>query len=318
MTSTWHDVSTLDLVHLQGARSLFRKWIFSSGTGLVRPALGHAQTMFLVGVMAFWESLASFHVNQNLATVDYLWDVWDSQSCAEIEGCRSHPLTGISTPLFIHLAQVGTLSRQMHLLDKLGHLSGTPIHEGEMYHSLLGQARNIEFSVRSFVVSSADQIQDTGDAFTPPTHLETIGKVYQLSILLEVYRLFPDLLCLDGSRPQGYFRHILVTLAINILTLLATIAHTSRTKAIQVLPLTLAGSALQADPERLVDVPLLPLTCQDPSQGIMSLSSQDTNSVGHAKQIVEGVWMRADINPQQTFVSWMDVMMEENLSTFFG
>lgn len=190
------------------------------------------------------------------------------------------------------------------------------------------------------MVLSADQIQDTGDALTPPSHLQTIGKVYQLSILLEVYRLFPDLLSLEGSRPQGNFRHILVTLAINVLTFLATIPHTSRTKAIQIFPLIIAGSALQADPERPVDVPLFPLTCQDPSQGIMLLFSHGESinywrsvviqrikdlhdyvgldSVGHAKQIVEGVWMRADISSQQTFVGWMDVMIEENLSTFFG
>lgn len=65
-------------------------------------------------------------------------------------------------------------------------------------------------------------------------------------MLLEIYRSFPDLLCSNGSLPEDYIRHLLVTLAINVLALLATIAQASRTKAIQILPLIIAGGAYVA------------------------------------------------------------------------
>jgi hypothetical protein len=42
------------------------------------------------------------------------------------------------------------------------------------------------------------------------------------------------------------------------------------------------------------------------------------DSVDHAKRILEGVWIRADTLRPQDMISWMDVMMEEKLSTFFG
>ena len=47
------------------------------------------------------------------------------------------------------------------------------------------------------------------------------------------------------------------------------------------------------------------------------------NSVVYAKRIVQGVWMRADSISSRGIeacfpVSWLDVMREERLQTFFG
>jgi hypothetical protein len=172
-----------------------------------------------------------------------------------------------------------------------------------------------------------------------------MAQVYQLTILLELYRLFPELLVwTDYGGPSGFAspdrKDVLVTLAINILTLLVSIADTSRTKAIQILPYLIAGSALQGSPELQSNRSVLPLNIEDPRTGIMSLSSNVTtiqywrsitlekisglhayvglDSVDHARRIVEGVWIRADTLRPQEMVSWIDVMTEEKLSTFFG
>ncbi|RMJ21071.1 hypothetical protein PHISP_08057 [Aspergillus sp. HF37] len=172
-----------------------------------------------------------------------------------------------------------------------------------------------------------------------------MDQVYQLTILLELYRLFPELLV--STNPQGEWditppaiKHVFATLAISMLTLLASIADTSRTKAVQILPLLIAGSALQGSAESLLNTSVSPLNIRCLETGIMSLSSNSAiihywrsitldkitglhayvglDSVDYAKRIVEGVWGRADTLRPQDMVSWMDVMEEENLFTFFG
>ncbi|KAL3444829.1 fungal-specific transcription factor domain-containing protein [Aspergillus insuetus] len=342
LTSTWHNVSSLDLFHLKGARALFRKYLVDTNSQLISPDHNHPEAMFLVGVMAFWESLASFHMDQPVTAVDYLWDACTNMS----DPLYPNPLTGFSTPLFIHLAKVGTLSRHLRLLKSLSSLSDTHTQREDMYSSLVVQARSIEIAVRSFVTAPPSQSPDTGDAVTPAGHLETMAQVYQLTILLELYRLFPELLVwTDHGGPSSFTssdrKDVLVTLAINILTLLVSIADTSRTKAIQILPFLIAGSALQGSPpEFLSDGPVLPLALEDSRTAVMSLSSNSTtiqywrsitldkisglhayvglDSVDHARLIVEGVWIRADTLRPQEMVSWIDVMTDEKLSTFFG
>ncbi|KAL3484943.1 fungal-specific transcription factor domain-containing protein [Aspergillus germanicus] len=341
LTSTWHNVSSLDLFHLKGARALFRKYLVDTNAQFIGPDRNHPQAMFLVGVMAFWESLASFHLDQPVTVVDYLWDACTNMS----DPLYPNPLTGFSTPLFIHLAKVGTLSRHLRLLKSLSSLSDSDTQREDMYSSLFVQARSLEIAVRSFVPAPSDKSPGTGDAFTPASHLQTMAQVYQLTILLELYRLFPELLIwTDYGAPSSFTssdrKDVLVTLAINILTLLVSIADTSRTKAIQILPYLIAGSALQGSPELQSNRSVLPLNIEDPRTGIMSLSSNVTtiqywrsitlekisglhayvglDSVDHARRIVEGVWIRADTLRPQEMVSWIDVMTDEKLSTFFG
>ncbi|GLB05682.1 hypothetical protein AtubIFM57258_000971 [Aspergillus tubingensis] len=248
------------------------------------------------------------------------------------------------------MAQVGTLSRQLRLVDRLCSLTGPDKYKGEMYLSLLDKAKEIEKCVRAYAVLPVDEISATGDDLTPSSHLHTMGLVYQLSILLELYRLFPELLRssddqINYSPSPSEIKHFLNTLATNILTLLISITPSSRTKAIQVLPLIIAGSALQGQTQPSSSTSSLPLCIRDPIQGIMSLSSNSliTNywrrvvmdkitslrdyvgldSVDHARRIVEGVWMRADSMSSRSagacsMVSWLDVMREEKLQTFFG
>ncbi|KAL4812582.1 fungal-specific transcription factor domain-containing protein [Aspergillus spinulosporus] len=348
MTSTWHEVSSLELVHLQGARVLFKQWISNRNRHCIGPSPYHPNASFLVGVMAYWEALASFHVDQDLEAVDYLWDICNKVTIAE-PGCPN-PLTGISTSLFISLAKVGVLTRQLRLVNRTCALPSLNANKREMYCSLLERARDIEKCVRSYVVMPAGHIHATGDPLTPSSHLHTMDQVYQLSILAELYRLFPELLRPSELQFEYNFNsleknHLLGTLATKILTLLSSIPPSSRTKAIQILPLIIAGSALQGQTFSSINISSMPLGIQGPSQGIVSLSDTDavagywrrvvidkiTNlydyvgleSVAYAKRIVQGVWMRADSISSRGIeacfpVSWLDVMREEKLQTFFG
>ncbi|RAH65207.1 Zn(II)2Cys6 transcription factor [Aspergillus aculeatinus CBS 121060] len=339
MTSTWHDVSSLDLVHLQGARALFRQW---NG-----PALCDPHCSFLVGVMAFWESLASFHVDQDVESVDYLFDVCGNTT--SLGACVPNPLTGVCTVLFIYMAKVGALSRQLRHFDRLWGISSAHASNGDSYAPLLEKARAIELLVRSYSPPPLQCILETADDHTPPVHLHTMSQVYRLTILLELYRLFPGLLgppaCQTAADPGlSHSSHLLVSLAIEILTLLLSLGESTGTKAIQLLPWIIAGSALQncvASPSPLTP---FPLSCGSYAS-IMSICHSSMtihywrtvvrerirslhryvglDSVGYATRLVERVWRRADhrvgaADTTRRLVGWTEVMLEENLQTFFG
>ncbi|KAL3429963.1 fungal-specific transcription factor domain-containing protein [Aspergillus tetrazonus] len=295
MTSTWHEVSSLELIHLQGARALFKRWISNSDQLCIGPSLYHPNARFLVGVMAYWEALASFRVDQDLVVVDYLCDIW---SATTAEARHSNPLTGVSTSLFIFLAKVGALSSQLRLAHRMCAPSSPNINKRETYYALLERARDIEKCVRSYVVLPAEYIHATGDLLTPPSHLHTMDQVYQLSILAELYRLFPELL--RSSELD--------------------------TKAIQILPLLIAGSALQGQTQSSINISSMPISywrriVMDKITSLYEYVSLD--SVVYAKRIVQGVWMRADSISSRGIeacfpVSWLDVMREERLQTIFG
>lgn len=112
----------------------------------------------------------------------------------------------------------------------------------------------------------------TGDLLTPLSHLHTMDHVYQLSILAELYRLFPELLRSSELQFEYGFnqldtKHFLSTLATEILTLLNCIPPSSRTKAIQIPPLLIAGSALQGQTQSSINISSMPISNQEPNQG---------------------------------------------------
>ncbi|KAL4907832.1 hypothetical protein BDW74DRAFT_175616 [Aspergillus multicolor] len=184
-----------------------------------------------LGMTSTWhEALVSWHTDQNLAALDYLWPFCGFPETATREKHTPSPLPGVCSELLIYMAYVGTISRQLELVNRLHRLSipGTCESEGDlMYHSLLKKAREIANSVRAYTPLPIDRMQETGDELTPLSHFYIMSQVFQLTILLELYRIFPDINEHQSessdsdhvhSLPDNkyYNRHFCVSLAINI------------------------------------------------------------------------------------------------------
>lgn len=200
--------------------------------------------------------------------------------------------------------------------------------------------------VLSFRVPATERVEDTGDPSTPVKHLQQLTQVYRFSILLELYRNFPELLnaqlgaALDKTHPHR--KTLALTTA--ILTIIATIPETSGINCLLCLPLIIAGSTLQSTANQ-------PLRqCENRKESwdilsdeIFSLSSQEDvqiywrdfvssrlkairnyvgiDTVSSAIEIVEKVWTRCDIlalSPPVDLVQWIDVMVDEKLEAIFG
>lgn len=214
--------------------------------------------------MAYWEAVASFVVDgQEVDTVDYLLPFCHVD---ESKGLMQsvNPWSGISTILYIYLSKVGSIARKLHHVRKISSISAADRDNTctvqEAHQALLQKARHLEVSVRQHRIPSAGYIEGTDDSLSPVDHFEILARAYQLAILLEIYRMFPELmLCnwelshsveveveVQGTQQRGSLHGKLNQLAVEILSLIASIPENSGTRAVQTLALIIAGSTLQS------------------------------------------------------------------------
>lgn len=198
-------------------------------------------------------------MDQEMSATDYLLPLCDG---VESRGGQPNPLAGITPTLFTYMAKTGCIVRK-HYLTR----STSTDYEQSPSSVLLKSARQVQQMVLNYRIPPSKRFSETHDSLTPLSHFEIIGRVYQLSLLLELYRAFPELMEPEtpssASNPSKHdiestsyaeptISQRLLSLAINILALLSQLPDTSRTKSIQLLPFVIAGSTLQYCKERNV------------------------------------------------------------------
>lgn len=298
--------------------------------------------------MAYWEAMASFVLDQPIQSVSYLLPICDQTGTEKIQ---PNPWTGISTPLFAYLAQAGALGRQRSIIRNLTvPNSSTGIHE-KLLEELLVQVRGVEDALLNYKIPSADLVEDTGDALTPVNHMQKMAQVYRLTALLEIYRVFPELLHGQSSGEVSIsnfksFKARTLAIAVGILTIISTIPASSGVNVLFCLPIISAGSALQSTGSQQTDFlhgssrsslcsDLMAIFIQDDGHAHWREFVQERMNAIHdnvglggvtrALEVIEKTWLRADI---QVFanesgsvgeiIHWTDVMADERLETIFG
>lgn len=332
MTSSWHEPSSLGLTHLRSARELFKKWL----TGIQRVEMtqmdifSRRNKSFLVGIMAYWEALASFLSDQEPDMLSYL-----SEFChhGSDEIIYPNPWTGISTPIFIYLGQVGALSRQHRLIHNLSIYLPSDAIAHEVYSKQFEEAAKLESNILQYHPPERDHIEDHCDELTPLRHLRSLSHIYRFAALLQLYMTFPDLLAKDipvvanSTSPRSIKVEpengsSIVALAASILNIIASIPETARVNALLTLPLLIAGSALQTcrhygatgqtshskgriDSQHSIKEEMLSLHSERPmilywrsfaQQRMKSLHEYvGLEPIIFAIKILEAVWMKADL-----------------------
>lgn len=357
-------MSSLGITYLHGARTILRTLVVetnidsSDGSGVSGIAVCDLpQASFLIGAVAFWEALASFHVDQDLEAVDYLWPLCES---LDLEDQPPNPWTGNNTKLFIFVAKVGIITRQRRVMSMEPGPSFSLAADNNPQRGLLNVATSLQQEIQTLEIRAANHAPDTSDHATPLSHFERMSHVFRLAILLELYQVFPELLLraenaasanstleLDPFSRARYFRRI-TTLATQILTIFFSIPPTSGTKAVQLLPLVIIGSALQyhEDPSD-IDVLSNPQSLDEAFDALPSSKSDilrwrvrvtqamttiyryvELDSAQHGMKVVEEVWRRADLRAKCNMalgdtsygllVHWASVMNDEGLETLLG
>ena len=208
----------------------------------------------MVGIMAYWEAMASFLFDQGSEGLTYLLLLCDEQGEQII--CPN-PWSGISDRLFVYMAQAGALSRQKLLANRLSKYISAAARD-EIISKQHREASELVRRLLQFKPPNQRYIQGPGDKSTPLDHLLRLAQVYKLSILLQIYLSFPGLVATDQNvqadksipKPQRQHfdeprQNFIITLATSILNIMGTIPEGSRVNIFLTLPLIIAGSVLQ-------------------------------------------------------------------------
>lgn len=207
--------------------------------------------------MAYWEAIASFLIDQPLDAISYLSPLCNQKAAHLI---YPNPWTGICSPIFVYFAQVGTLGRQHSMIKNISSTTTADIQR-RLREDLVEQAKVTERAILDFTVPDENTVEDTNDPLTTICHLQNVAKVYRLVALVELYRVFPELLHVHAqetplnaqttsSREDGPVHSLeprvqLLAIATSILVIISTIPQESGANVLLAMPLMIAGSILQ-------------------------------------------------------------------------
>jgi hypothetical protein len=236
------------LVHLRTARILFKECETDGRKGEPNNSDGLDFT-FIVGMMAYWEAVVSPLFDQGPEELNYLLRFCDEQDQRMI---YPNPWSGISSRIFVYMAQAGALSRQKFLANKVSkHITSHSVQQ-EIFSKQYEEAEEFEHGLLQFRLPDQNCIKDPGDELTPLDHIFRLTQTYWLSALLQIYLSYPDIIVKNKPNPSPQHsneqrRNLIISLAISILNIIATIPEGSRVNAFLTLPMLAAGSALQPD-----------------------------------------------------------------------
>ncbi|KAI5363365.1 putative zn(2)-C6 fungal-type DNA-binding domain, fungal transcription factor [Septoria linicola] len=352
MTSAWHDLTKHGMEHLRGARSLFEIWATEQAiVNSDRHArLLNREQSFIVGSMAYWECLAAFISDQSLDDVAYLAPFL---GIAQGQTVYPHPWTGLSTPIFVLMTQVGILLRQKRMLNKLLLVRNGACAKEQLEKQLVLQARDILEAVKSYTPPTPDNVEETADERTPLSHLYDVAKAYRYAAISELFQAFP-ILAVDPTNminEPARTHDIMVTvsnmtftLASAIMSIICGLPRDSGTFTVLGIAMISAGSAMQSQPQehekRQHGADSITMELAELQRGRPALTRLRTSlkeqirhasrrlgipGIARALQLVQGVWDRSDMRRQMSaqykaapMIHWVDVMTEERLETLYG
>ncbi|KAF2834256.1 hypothetical protein M501DRAFT_1020927 [Patellaria atrata CBS 101060] len=342
LSAAWHDCRDLGLAHLHAARNLIYPKLTRIGPQTKKTTQRHNQ--FFKESLIYWEMLLGF-VSQESCT--YVWDPW--LGVGNLSRCKDsnepkdkilpHPWTGVCPRTQMLFAEVGRLVRQQRLNR----------NRACDYISLnddveLVWATALEQQLLELELPTLDDLIDPGDENTAKKHFITIGEAYRCAGLLEIYRIFPQILrqrlgsgseiderrCTYGLpqfAPDCNDSPLDMQIWVNSFAIYIL-------KTLESLPLSSGTCCLQ---------PILLVTASSELRYVASLDYYDFHAndskVSYARRFVEGrlrefcrklpaeplrqmlvlikeVWRRLDNGEEDVF--WINVMFDNHWQTIMG
>lgn len=191
-TASWHDPKDLGISFF----NLLRKQLNSSASSSDIPSFGFAKSCgnnyrFFEEALVYWEMLLSFVAdNDNMA----FSDTSRASSMGESLVLQRvpHPWTGIARDTQFTVHQVGRLvRRERKRIRSRQFTSQDDIMRAQV---AIEKARELEERLLGLAHPSEAEIVSPGDDDTPVWHLLTMAEVYRCTGLMQLYRVFPDLL----------------------------------------------------------------------------------------------------------------------------
>ncbi|KAH6880032.1 fungal-specific transcription factor domain-containing protein [Thelonectria olida] len=258
-----------------------------------------------------------------------------------------HPYSGISRETVRMLTDTGILIFQYRK-----HMSGVKFmteKDLDVFRVALREARRLERSLLAHRAPDVSHIKDPGDPKTPLNHLQLIDEAYRCTGLLQIYRVFPDLLNERYAPwnkehvlrpppatkiPTAQERQTWLTkLAMHVLSILREIPFESRTRSVQPFIMVAVSGELRQDPKH-TQTP----DSGEEELGVLHIDQASIEVVRARKfvgsrlaaythilplrkirvifELINCVWSALDAGEEDVY--WLDVAHERNLGTLMG
>lgn len=191
-TASWHDPKDLGISFF----NLLRKHLNSVSDGSSTQSLGFSESRsnnyrFFEEALIYWEMLISFVADNDSAMFS------DESSASSVDETLvlqrvPHPWTGIARDAQFTVHEVGRLiRRERKRIRARTFTSQDDIRRAQL---AIEKAHKLEERLLNLAHLTEAEIVSTGDDETPVWHLLTVAEVYRCTGLIQLYRVFPDLL----------------------------------------------------------------------------------------------------------------------------
>lgn len=180
-TASWHDPHDLGLPYFNRLKNALQ--------AMCKNGLRNDKNvLFFKEALVYWEMLLSFVADDSLMVISTPEES-QPESDAIIFQQRPHPWTGIARGTQIALYEIGRLVRKERRRVRV-----TSQADIDQAQEAISKARELEARLLSQIYPSEYDIISPGDSETPVSHLLAIADVYRFTGLIQLYRVFPDLL----------------------------------------------------------------------------------------------------------------------------
>lgn len=337
-TSSWLDPHDLATEKFNETWMMINSWDLSAGGS-------SSNLSFLGEALDYWTMLLSFVTETghagDLSRQSYVGPA--QLSCTAVP----HSWNGISRQVVRMITDTGRLIFRVRKC--LSNFKFVNEQDLAFFRDALQEARRLEQLLLAYTPMDINCVTDPGDPRTSLTHFVLMDEAYRCTGLLQLYRVFPDLLTrryrpwnkdeilLSQSPSKTPSRHEMNTwltkLAMHILGIIREIPFESRTRCIQPFVLVAVSSELRYDPQESQQ--LLSLNSDD---GITSISYNSIEiararkfigsrlsaythilplrKVQQIYQLVNSIWAALDSADQDVF--WVDLACQDQFSTVIG
>lgn len=204
LSTSWHDVSDLGLVHLKAMQHAFLNTT-------IKCADDELETLeFFKKALIYWEMVISF-VTKDLTIHDYtrhspcqqIQTAPRASNPFNVEQLKPHPWGSIAQQPQALFTRLVRLFRQLRSFD---HGSKNPKSQLTEPASFLQAVEALEDELWRLELPSLHEIANTGDANTPPIHHLLLAEAYMFANFYQLYQVFPNLLSKRGrhlNQPHG-------------------------------------------------------------------------------------------------------------------
>lgn len=252
-TASWHSPNDLAIERFRTIQNALDKYY--------RGSRQDETSSFFNDAMNYWAMLLAFLTDdENLADEDGNDPIIGPESPSGFS--LPHPICGTARDIVKTLADVGTLvfrfRKQMSTMKFMSE------EDVRYFRDSLGKARRLERVLLEYTPTDPSRVLDPGDPRTPLMHFHHINEAYRCTGLLQLYRVFPDMLTqryrpwskedllnpqLATETPTEEQRNLWLTkLAMHILGHLREIPFESRTRSVQPFIFVAVSSELRLNP----------------------------------------------------------------------